>query len=410
MRGPLAGCRGEVGRLDECRGGAGEHRGRVARAEVAGEAVGGVGHARLHRAVGVPRTDRRTLGGVAGEQRLAGTVGSGPRQLPAQVVPVVDRGVEPDRADRCHAVRGVADEERRPRPRGRGELGDEVEDGRAEQLGAQVRDARGRAQQRRPVRVVDGDVGVGGARTGVAPPVVAEGDDQAVLQGVQPVGPVADHGSEVGPEQHLDVATDPAEVLDVDAESRPHAAARAVGTHDEPGAHRRRRAGVPVADMRPGALVVDGEVDELRGEPDLGPGTTGRVEQDRFEEILRAAGREGRADGEGLAGEGEADRVLGEVGVDEGPAERRPGEDVRARRAHVVGHAPGPEDLHGARTQPGGPGVDRGAVVALDDEHPRPVTGGGDGGGEARGAGADDEEVVAHGVERRRADAAPDPC
>ena len=323
----------------------------------------------------------------------------------------MDRGVEPDRADRCHAVRGVADEEGRPRPRGRGELGDEVEDGRAEQLGAQVRDARGRAQQRCPVCVVDGDVGVGGARTGVAPPV---GRPKAMIRPSSRAYSPWTRSPITAPRSARNSIWMWRPIPPRCSMSMPRAVRTRLRGPSAPttnrAAHRRRRAGVPVADVRPGALVVDGEVDELRGEPDLGPGTTGRLEQDRFEEILRAAGREGRADGEGLAGEGEADRVLGEVGVDEGPAERRPGEDVRARRAHVVGDAPGPEDLHGARTQPGGPGMDRGAVVALDDEHPRAVAGGGDGGGEARGAGADDEEVVAHDMEPRDADAAPDPC
>ena len=59
--------------------------------------------------------------------------------------------------------------------------------------------------------------------------------------------------------------------------------------------------------------------------------------------------------------------------------------------------APGAHQLHGARAEAGGLGEDGGAGVPVDEQDPGARAGGRDGGGQARRAGADDEDVVAVG-------------
>ena len=104
------------------RAGAGDHRRAVRVAQAARQPVGRAA-LDVERALGGGQPDGPALGVVAVEQRLPGQAAGDPRELPAQLVAVVDRGVQADPGDRRRAVRGVADEEPGPGAVGRGDLG-----------------------------------------------------------------------------------------------------------------------------------------------------------------------------------------------------------------------------------------------------------------------------------------------
>ena len=150
VRGALARPRGEVDAQVRRRVRAGDHRRAVRVAQAARQAVG---RAALHveRAGGGGEPDGAAFRVVAREQRVPGQAAGRPRELPAQLVAVVDRGVQADPGDGGGPVRGVADEEPGPGAVGRRDLGRQRERLHVEDLGIEVGKPGGGAQRRRPV-------------------------------------------------------------------------------------------------------------------------------------------------------------------------------------------------------------------------------------------------------------------
>ena len=352
VRGALARPRGEVDAQVRRRVGAGDHRRAVRVAQAARQAVG---RAALHveRAGGGGESDRAAFRVVAREQRVPGQAAGDPGELPAQLVAVVDRGVQADPGDRGRAVRGVADEEPGPCPIGRRDLGGQGEPLDVEHLGRQVGRAGGGAQCRRPV-VRDVGPGAVEPQADVGPAPFAHGTQRAGVRLVDEceqerwVRPQC----RVGPEQHLDGVGPGAEVRGGDAERGADGAARAVGPDDEPGVDAR-----PGAELGAGTVGSDRQGDERGAEPDLAARAPHGVDEYRFEPVLRAGERQHGADVEDLAvGRVAACPAARARGRREGARRGGLGHDADPAGPHRRGDAPGAEDLHGAHVDPGGAG------------------------------------------------------
>ncbi len=138
---------------------------------------------------------------------------------------------------------GVADEERLPGAKRGGDVAAHHERHHDEDLGLQIRQAGAGSDELsaplgRPVR--DRLAGVGVPFTGVDPPIVgAGGHEQPLgarnLNGIEYRREVGQPAGEVGAKGHRDELADRAQIVDADAQSGTHGAARAVRTDQIPG-------------------------------------------------------------------------------------------------------------------------------------------------------------------------------
>ena len=232
--GALARPRGEIDAQVRRRVGAGDHRRAVRVAQAARQAVG---RAALHveRAGGGGEPGGAAFRVVAREQRVPGQAAGRPRELPAQLVAVVDRGVQTDPGDGGGPVRGVADEEPGPGAVGRRDLGRQRERLHVEDFGIEVGTPGGGAQRRRPVG--------GHGRWGSVEPQADVGPAALAHRAQRRAVRLVDKGEDAlrlrqgraGSEQHLDGVSPGAQVGGGDAECGADGAAGAVGPDDEAG-------------------------------------------------------------------------------------------------------------------------------------------------------------------------------
>jgi hypothetical protein len=220
---------------------------------------------------------------------------------------------------------------------------------------------------------------------------------------VDAVAAVAEHPSQLRPEQHRDDLLEVVGAFHADAERRPDGAVGAVGGDQEAGANQAGRAGGHVAQHGGDALAVLGDVDQLGAEADPRGrvGAQVRVE-DRLQVVLGHGGGHGRADRRGLLARRVADRLGDAAGRDERLAQPRLEPHVHLAGPHRRVQPPRPQQLHRAGADAGRPRQRREVVTLLHEQRLHPVAGQHDGGGQAGGARPADHHrhgggvVVAH--------------
>ncbi len=373
----------------------------AASAEVVFEAAGAARRAAAaQRAQHVLPADGPPLRLVAVQQRVAAQASGRPGEPPAEVVAGVYGGVHAGAAHGRHAVRRVADEERG--------------------VGAERRGQRSGHREREDGVDGQGEVGHthrgpdGGDEPGRGPPVVRStlsrvhpapgtGRKQHLVRrtgrprsgrlcagdDVQRGTNRPDDRAQVRAKLHVEEVGERAQLVDPDAEHGADRAAGAVRTGEEPcpdhAAVRQRRAhpvGVLVRARHRGA------------EPDLGAEVVQVPEQHPLDVVLRAAERRHRAEAACLLRGRVAQRRRLQGWFGQRAPDRHDGLGVDRAGPHGAVEPPRSQDLHRAGAHPGGARVGRQGGATLDEQHPGPVAGGGDGGGQAGRTRTGDEDVV----------------
>ena len=352
-----------------------DHRGPVGAAQVARQAVVGVPLGAEAAQRGRP-PHRFALLGVARQQFVPRDPAGRPGQPPAQLVPVVDGGVQPGPGVGRHAVRGVADEEARPGAERARHLGGHREPRRPEH----VRRPSDGQRQRRLRRLPPGP--------DVPPPPGPQRQQHTLGVGVlDEVQRARLRRHPVGAEEGQRELPDHAEPLHADAQRRAHGAARPVGADHEPGPHPH------TPDDRAHPVARRPQRRERRTEAHGAAEAAHLVDQHRLQVVLRDDGREGRARGEDLPHRrpGQRHHLVRRVGQAVGDRDGRLAGDAPPQRR--VRDPPAAQDFHGVDGDAGRPRHGRRPGPALDDEHPRAVAQRGERGREARRPRADDEHI-----------------
>ncbi len=338
---------------------------------------------------------------VAVQQRVVGPALQHPRELPAEVVTALQRGVHTGAAARRHAVGGVAGEERAAGTEPVRELARRVE--RTDALDARVEVGAGTlAYQRRDARFAElrhpfDVLGCGGA---VHPSVVGTGGEEQTRRArrrhdVQRVPEFAEELPQRRAEHHLHSAVHPCPLLHRDAEQSPRRAVRAIRADEVAGAHTARVAGC-VAQRRahPVGTIVHGN--ELRSELEAHRRQRCDVAtQHRLEPVLRHCARRGRTDHGRLLATRIANRVRVPLGGEcEGRALPEPHVGVDAAREDLVLEVPGAQQLHRASADHRRAGQRRRLDAPLDEQRRHVVATECGGRGEPGGARAHDDDVA----------------
>ncbi|SIK36849.1 Uncharacterised protein [Mycobacteroides abscessus subsp. abscessus] len=371
----------------------------------------------LHRPVDDPPADGLPFLAVRLEQRRLGLSAQHRRELPSEIVGILDRRVRPQAVGWRVPVGGVAGEERPALPV---LVGDDMVDLPLRDLldahlDVGVADRRlGECDERLVARV---RFALGGVVHAQEDPL-GEGPDVDPRPRAHPVvvarlrhpvegaGPVVAVLREVGVEPDVQRRAEPRLAGEGEVELLGDRRATAVGADDVLREDERLLPGVAVAHGRLDALGRLDRGDELRREPQVGPETAGRLGDDGFEDVLRdVAHRAGTGDlvvtGAGAAGAPRleaGDLLSGEA--------RRPDvvAHVRVRGGHgddVVLDAEIAEDLHRALVGDVRPGRVRGRRIAGDGDRVDAVAGEDRRERESGRAGPDDEDIGAGGSGRR---------
>jgi hypothetical protein len=144
-----------------------------------------------------------------------------------------------------------------------------------------------------------------------------------MLDAIQGIARLAGDGLEIGAEQHPHVLTEGAQLLESDAQRGAYGAARPVGADDVARSDRAYDTAAPLRQLSPYSTRTDVQVGELGVEGDLAAVSADLLDQKRFDVILRADGRPGRADRQcllrrGVRGRsGSTNRVGQRLGADD---------------------------------------------------------------------------------------------
>jgi hypothetical protein len=377
--------------------------------------------------LGGERPGRPALCLVRIEQRRARPAGVMCRQLPAEVVGVLDAHVEPERAGRRHLVGGVAGDEHVADavpvgdPRGR-RPGHRAHDADRHVEADRPTDERRRAfpiHARRGVAALvgadDEEPAVGivdrqqhAVGRGVADRhrVAARPDGGIVAQEVDRAPSIRDVLGQGGLEQDADVVDQRTLAFEANADLLADRAVGTIGADDVPR---------PDGDRPPGQAVDDPRLDrrpggrqrlELVVEPDVGAAQGADVlEQDGLESVLRDHHPRRRAERLGgrrqPAAAGPLEPFADQAGaaIEEAVLLGR-----QAGGPDAVLDPPLPHDLHRPHVQAAGLRMDRRAGVALDEQRGDPAPRQHDRGGQADRSGAHDQDrdvddvAVAHAL------------
>ncbi len=341
-----------------------------------------------HRLFDGGRAHRPPLRVVAVEQSRTRLTAEHRRQLPREVVDVLDAGVGPERPTGRHHMGGVPHQEHPARRERRRRTPRRLPRDAAEHLHVQVRNSGGGPHQLPASLLVVGRGVLGGRverHVQQPAPGVVQRHQRTAHRVVERVAhdepPLAQLLGEIGLEMDVEEVPRRAGPLDTDAERLPHGARRPVRRDEVVGGHRAHRAGLPVAqpcgDAVRGLLerlqfreVREPRAEFLRATPDH-----------RFELVLVAQAPPGGRPRAQIGAH--VHEVLLVQGTELSPCQRLGGQHpgVPGERpggpggADLLLQADRAHQLHGARIDAPCPRMRRHAAVPFHDQGGNPVPG-----------------------------------